>query len=101
MPAVWQHPELGRIDLFWGKPGNPKKNFDGGYGLSTQRQSFIRTRAIRLRNRLNGNGDAFECWFSDEDFDDYFDEELGDDDLDEELRDADFDSNGEDIAGSS
>lgn len=34
VPGAWNHPELGPIDLVWGKPGNPKKNFDGGYGLA-------------------------------------------------------------------
>lgn len=36
IPRVWFHPDkrIGWIDLIWGRAGNPKKNFDGGYGLA-------------------------------------------------------------------
>lgn len=28
------HPDIGHIDLVWGKAGTPKKNFNDGYGLA-------------------------------------------------------------------
>lgn len=36
VPGAWNHPhpEVGDIDLMWGKPGNPSNDFKGGYGLS-------------------------------------------------------------------
>lgn len=33
-PGALHHPELGDIDLVWGKAGDPAKDFDGGYGLA-------------------------------------------------------------------
>ena len=32
--AALHHPEVGDIDLVWGKEGDPKRNYKGGYGLA-------------------------------------------------------------------
>jgi phage-related protein (TIGR01555 family) len=34
VPGAFDHPHIGKIDLVWGKPGDPNRNFSGGYGLS-------------------------------------------------------------------
>jgi hypothetical protein len=34
VPGALYHPEIGNIDLVWGKEGDPEQGFKGGYGLA-------------------------------------------------------------------
>ena len=34
VPNAMYRPELGTIDFDWGRPGNPKKDYEDGYGIS-------------------------------------------------------------------
>jgi hypothetical protein len=64
-------------------------------GYESQRESArnrIRTRARRLRYRLDGSGGAVDYGLGDEDLDSDFDEDFADDDLDEEVGEGGFGS---------
>jgi hypothetical protein len=43
VPGAFKHPYLGDIDLAWGKSGDPKNDFSGGYGLSHIIEKHVKT----------------------------------------------------------
>lgn len=52
VPAAMRRKDLGDISLYWGKPGDPKKDFEGGFGVSHIISLPRGTRKDRTEKRL-------------------------------------------------